>query len=90
MPCPFQRTSTVARAHGGTYEYWDDIDLNALKPTDAVYAEIDLLYQGTSWEYIQFLDKANTGQNAFLGEEGTNMLDAWINAEVPVAMEVGW
>ena len=73
---------------GGVYEYWDEIDLNALKPANAVYAEIDLLYQGTSWEYIQFLDKANTGQNAFLGEEGTNMLDAWINAEVPVAMEV--
>lgn len=73
---------------GGTYQYWDEIDLNALKPAAAVYAEIDLLYQGTSWEYIQFLDKANTRQNAFLGEEGTNMLDAWINAEVPVAMEV--
>ena len=73
---------------GGTYEYWDEIDLNALKPAAAVYAEIDLLYQGTSWEYIQFLDKANTGENTFLGEEGTNMLDAWINAEVPVAMEV--
>jgi len=73
---------------GGIYEYWDEIDINALKPANAVYAEIDLLYQGTSWEYIQFLDKANTGENAFLGEEGTNMLDAWINAEVPVAMEV--
>jgi VCBS repeat-containing protein len=74
---------------GGVYNYWDEIDLNALKPAGAVFAEIDLLYQGTSWEYIQFLDRANTGQNAFLGEEGTNMLDAWINAEVPVAMEVG-
>ncbi len=74
---------------GSIYNYWDDIDLNTLKPVNAVYAEIDLLYQGTSWEYIQFLERANTGQNAFLGEEGNNMLDAWINAEVPVAMEVG-
>jgi len=74
---------------GGVYNYWDEIDLNALKPAGAVYAEIDLLYQGTSWEYIQFLDKANDGSNAFLGAEGVNMLDAWINAEVPVAMEVG-
>ena len=74
---------------GGVYNYWDEIDLNALKPANAVYAEIDLLYQGTSWEYIQFLDKANDGSNAFLGAEGVNMLDAWINAEVPVAMEVG-
>jgi hypothetical protein len=43
-----------------------------------VRAQIDLLYQGTSWEYIQFLYKANNGVdpaqggNAFLGEEGTN------------------
>ena len=72
-----------------TYNYWDLLDLNALKPTDAVFAEIDLLYQGTSWEYIQFLYKANDGTNAFLGQEGVNMLEAWINAEVPVAMEVG-
>ena len=72
----------------GTYNYWDAIDVNALKPAGAVYASIDLLYQGTSWEYIQFLWKANNGTNAFLGQEGVNMLDAWINAEVPVAMEV--
>ena len=75
---------------GGTYNYWDEIDFSTeMKPAGAVYAEIDLLYQGTSWEYIQFLYKANNGQNAFLGQEGVNMLDAWINAEVPVAMEVG-
>ena len=73
---------------GGIYNYWDEIDLNTVKPVGAMYAEIDLLYQGTSWEYIQFLDKANDGSNAFLGAEGVNMLDAWINAEVPVAMEV--
>ncbi|MGB7933762.1 MAG: thrombospondin type 3 repeat-containing protein [Gammaproteobacteria bacterium] len=70
---------------GGTYNYWDDFSLNP--PNGAIYATIDLVYQGTSWEYIQFLWKANTGQNAFLGQEGVNMLDAWINAEVPVAME---
>ncbi|MGD2081845.1 MAG: Ig-like domain-containing protein, partial [Chromatiales bacterium] len=73
---------------GGTYNYWDELDLNALAPTGAASAEIALLYQGTSWEYIQFLEKANNGQNAFLGQEGVNMLEAWINAEVPVAMEV--
>jgi len=71
---------------GGTYDYWDDFSLNP--PDGAVYATIDLLYQGTSWEYIQFLWKANNGQNAFLAQEGVNMLDAWINAEVPVAMTI--
>jgi hypothetical protein len=76
-------------APGGVYEYWDDVDLNAMQPGGAVRAEIDLLYQGTSWEYIQFLNNANTRQNAFLADEGINMLEAWINAEVPVAMQVG-
>jgi hypothetical protein len=64
---------------GSTYNYWDEIDLNP--PANADHASIDLLYQGTSWEYIQFLNLANNGENAFLGQEGVNMLDAWLNAE---------
>jgi len=73
---------------GSTYNYWDEINLDTLKPTGAVAAEITLYYQGTSWEYIQFLNNANNGENEFLGEEGEHMLEAWINAEVPVAIEV--
>jgi hypothetical protein len=63
---------------GSSYEYWDDIALNP--PADAAYATIDLLYQPTSWEYVQFLYLANNGQNAFLAQEGVNLLDAWLNA----------
>ena len=59
------------------YNYWDELTLTP--PVGADYANIDLKYQSTSWEYIQFLWKANTGQNAFLGQEGVNMLDAWLN-----------
>lgn len=79
---------------GGTYQYWDQLNLQAMKPPDAVSAEISLLYQGTSWEYIQFLEEANNGTdpaeggNAFLGDEGENMMEAWINADVPVAIQV--
>jgi len=79
---------------GGVYQYWDQLNLNELRPGNAVSASFSLLYQGTSWEYIQFLYRANNGTdpgqggNAFLGAEGVNMLEAWINAEVPVAMEV--
>ena len=62
---------------GGTYDYWDELVLNP--PADATYAEIDLVYQGTSWEYVQFLSLANAGASAFLADEGINMLDAWIN-----------
>ena len=80
---------------GGVYNYWDEFDLNLLRPGNAVSADVTLYYQGTSWEYIQFLKEANNGTdpaqggNAFLGAEGVNMLEAWINAEVPVAIEVG-
>jgi hypothetical protein len=68
---------------GSTYNYWDEIDLGALAPDGATAASIELLYQPTSWEYIQFLALANNGTitslggNAFLGEEGANLLDAW-------------
>ncbi len=62
---------------GGTYDYWDELVLNP--PAGAIYAEIDLVYQGTSWEYVQFLWLANTGASAFLADEGVNMLEAWIN-----------
>ena len=79
---------------GGTYRYWDELDLSMIKPEGAESAQISLLYQGTSWEYIQFLEEANEGEdpaeggNAFLGHEGENMLETWVNAEVPVAIEV--
>ena len=79
---------------GGVYEHWDELNLQAIKPNGAVSASISLLYQGTSWEYIQFLEEANEGTdpnnggNVFLGDEGENMLEAWINAEIPVAMQV--
>lgn len=74
---PVPATQYGNPAAGGTYNYFDNVPLNP--PVGAVYATIDLLYQGTSWEYIQFLEKANTQQNEFLGQEGINMLEAWLN-----------
>ncbi len=74
-----------------TFDYWDEVTLNP--PTNAVYAEIQLLYQPTSWEYIQFLNEANEGQNAFLANEGANLLDAWLNtgmAEPYVMTSTTW
>jgi hypothetical protein len=67
---------------GGVYQYWDESTYTV--PSVATSAEITLYYQGTSWEYTQFLWKGNNEQNAFLGQEGVNFLDAWINAD-PVA-----
>jgi len=62
---------------GGAYNYWDNVALNP--PGGAAYGDIRLMYQPTSWEYIQFLNLANTRQNAFLANEGVNLLDAWLN-----------
>jgi hypothetical protein len=76
---------------GGTYNYWDEITL--VPPGNATYATIDLLYQPTSWEYIQFLYLANNGQNAFLAQEGDNLLDAWLStgmAEPYVMASTTW
>jgi hypothetical protein len=61
---------------GGSYNYWDEVKLNP--PPGAVSAEITLLYQPTSWEYVQFLWLANNRQNPFLADEGNNLLDAWL------------
>jgi hypothetical protein len=63
----------------GTYDYHDYVDLKP--PAGAVYADVELLYQATSWEYVQFLYLANNRQNAFLANEGINMLDAWLNTQ---------
>jgi hypothetical protein len=47
--------------------------------TGAVRAEIRLLYQPTSWEYIQFLYRANNRSVAFLANEGDKLLESWLN-----------
>lgn len=62
---------------GSTYNHWDAFTLSP--PAGAVYATIELMYQPTSWEYIQFLYLANNGQNTFLAAEGANLLEAWLN-----------
>jgi hypothetical protein len=75
---------------GGVYEYSDEFDIGGIAPADAVSADLTLYYQGTSWEYVQFLNNAvsttSTGTGApnpvtpFLADEGRNFLDAWVNA----------
>lgn len=62
---------------GGTYNYWDERAFPI--PDGAASAQIRLFYQQTSWEYIQFLWKQNDTLSPFLGQEGINMLDAWLN-----------
>jgi hypothetical protein len=79
-------------APGGVYEHWDEFNIAQMAPQGATSAELTLYYQGTSWEYVQFLWLANnctdptdpnqsTACATFLGLEGVNYLDAWVNAE---------
>jgi hypothetical protein len=87
LPVPADQYQNV----DGSYRYFDQVTLNP--PAAAVYAEIKLLYQPTSWEYIQFLYLANNGQNAFLANEGVNLLNAWIAtgmAEPHVMASTSW
>jgi hypothetical protein len=69
------------------YDYWDEFQVGDLNPPKgANAADLTLFYQGTSWEYILFLWKANNEQNAFLGAEGINMLDPSLNADPAAPM----
>jgi hypothetical protein len=61
----------------GSYNHWDEVTLNP--PPGAETATVEMLYQPTSWEYIQFLYLGNNKQNAFLANEGDYMLEAWLN-----------
>jgi hypothetical protein len=60
---------------GGSFRHWDEVALSP--PPGAHHATLTLYYQPTSWEYVQFLARANTGQVAFLAQEGGRVLDAW-------------
>jgi len=61
---------------GAPYEHFDDFQLSA--PSGAVYALVELMYQPTSWEYVQFLHLANHRQIQFLADEGAYLLEAWL------------
>ena len=89
LPVPATRYGNPGS--GGTYDYFDTFALNP--PTGAVSATINLMYQPTSWEYIEFLDRANNGSVSYLASEGANILDAWLNTGMaaPHLMEtVSW
>ena len=61
---------------GGTYDHWSEVNLDP--PVGAVSATIELLYQPTSWEYIQFLALTNDGSIATLAEVGDDLLVTWL------------
>ncbi|MEO6595027.1 MAG: hypothetical protein ABIP94_09780 [Planctomycetota bacterium] len=64
-------------APGGVYNHFDDVPLTP--PVGATRADVELLYQTSSFEYIQFLRLANPGSSAFLATAGVDLFDAWRN-----------
>jgi len=62
----------------GSYDHFDRVPL--APPTGATSVDVELLYQPTSWEYVQFLHLANTGTNPNLATVGADLLEAWFEA----------
>ncbi|KAA3607975.1 MAG: hypothetical protein DWQ01_12895 [Planctomycetota bacterium] len=76
---------------GGIYRHWDQVILDP--PPGAARGRIRLLYQATCWEYVQFLDLANSGTIPHLAATGSDLLDAWLHtgmAEPEIMAEAEW
>ena len=62
-------------AANGVYAHFDDVQL--APPAGATRADVELLYQTSSWEYIQFLLLANPGTSPFLATAGQELFQAY-------------
>jgi hypothetical protein len=86
LPIPYDQFGNPGP--GGVYNHWADYDFDI--PVGAETAEVRLFYQQTTWEYIQFLWLANDQQGPFLGQEGVNILDAWLNTSMAPPVEMAF
>jgi hypothetical protein len=86
LPVPYEQFGNPGA--GGVYDHWVDYDFEI--PAGAETAEVRLFYQQTTWEYIQFLWLQNDQQGPFLGQEGVNMLDAWLNNGMAPPVEMSF
>jgi len=88
---PVPATQYGAPGPGGVFDHRDVVVLDP--PEGAATATIELLYQSTSWEYVQFLHLANTGAVATLAATGADLLEAWLAtgmAEPEVVASATW
>ncbi len=83
---PVPQTQYGDPGAGGTFDHFA-VALFTV-PEGAESVTVTLLYQQTSWEYIQFLYLGNDTLSPFLGNEGINLLDAWANTGMaePITM----
>jgi hypothetical protein len=88
---PVPATQFGDPAPGGHYLHYDEVPLSP--PAGAVRADVRLMYQPTSFEYVQFLVLANNGSNPFHATLGDDVFEAWRNTGMaaPVVMaEARW
>ena len=76
LPVPATRFLGPLPAEGTVYDHFDEVPL--VPPPGAVRAEVALLYQTTSWEYVRFLARAGDAEgDPFLAGAGADLLAAW-------------
>jgi hypothetical protein len=73
---PVPATQYGNPAPGSVYDHFDDVALQP--PAGATRADVELLYQTSSFEYVQFLRLANPGSSAFLATAGQDLFDAYM------------
>ena len=76
---------------GGTFNYWDEFQMNP--PAGADHAQIRLVYQTTSWEYLSFLFLANDGSVPHLADTGMDLIRSWMRtgmARPEVMATINW
>lgn len=83
---PIPDTQYGAPASGEVYDHFDEVALSP--PAGAASAQLRILYQTTSWEYVQFLALADPQQSAFLGNPGQDLLDAWLATGMSAPEEI--
>ncbi|MFY9345742.1 MAG: hypothetical protein WAT39_24840 [Planctomycetota bacterium] len=74
LPVPATQFGNPGAA--GVYDHFADVAL--APPTGATRADVELLYQTSSFEYIQFLRLANPGTSAFLATAGQQLFNAYM------------
>jgi len=72
---------------GSQYLHYDELDLNP--PDGATRAQVALMYQPMTWEYMQFLSLANQQpEGAELETVGEDVLEAWFETGMAAPVEI--
>jgi hypothetical protein len=72
---------------GSEYLHYDELDLEP--PVGAASAQVALMYQPMTWEYVQFLSLANQQPGGSeLETVGEDVLEAWFETGMAAPVEI--